>query len=158
MRSGDIDDKQTSCLVLAVALPAGAQVIYSLRTISDQVDTVWVFSDNRTLPSMLGGSAFPNHLGVVTRTWAESRATLRANTSNLAWCFIKGTAESGGEDAAWLDDLSFILPPPTKAQACSALDLSTADCALITGVSSTPPSGVTLPQGGCCRPVATDIP
>ena len=157
MRSGDVANSQSSCLVLTVALPIGTRINHSLRSNTDMQDKLWGFSDNRVLISEYGGVSQGFSSGQLTRSWGESRPMLMGNTSNLAWCYIKNGDRSRGDDAGWLDNLSFTLPPPPKDEVCSALDMSAADCALITGVLSTLPSGVTLPQGGCCRPVATDF-
>ena len=116
-------------------------------------DELFIAAGNSSI--LLGN--FSAASGSSLRDWEQRTFTLQSNTSILSMCYAKNDSEVSGEDRAWVDNLSFTVPP-TKAEVCSALDMSTADCALITGVSITLPSGVTLPQGGCCRPVATAVP
>ena len=151
MRSGTIDDLESSCLVLAVALPAGTLINFSLRTDSAGFDILAFFAGSQVLIPSFGA---PDGMALRVRDWEQQVQVLPDSVNSLSWCYSKSTINKAGDDAGWVDALSFFL----KDDVCAALDLSTADCALITGVSTTLPSGVTLPQGGCCRPVATDIP
>ena len=154
MRSANIEHRQSSCLVLTVTLPAGSMISFSLRIDSEaRVDRLAFFTTNRFFIQSFSAQT----LFTTFRDWEPFTVLLPVSVSNLSWCYIKNPAAIGGVDSGWLDNLSFVLPP-TKAQVCTALDMSTEECARITGVSTTLPAGVTLPQAGCCPSVATAVP
>ena len=159
LRSADIGDSETSCLVLTVPLLRGASVNYSLRLSAAFLDDFLIFRDQRQIWisgfAVTAGFDGMGNLGTL-RDWTRYTHSV-GSVSKLIWCYIKDSGDSGGSDTGWVDDLSFTVPQLTKSEVCSALDMDTADCALISRVLSTLPSGVTLPQGGCCRPVATDF-
>ena len=150
MRSGDIEFAQSSCLVLGIALPAGSIVNFSLRTDSDGFfDRLLFAADNQVLIS-----SFSAPKDSVTREWEQQTFALSGNVNTLRWCYTKNGRNSRGADSGWVDALSFL----TKNEVCSALDMSTEDCARITGFSTILPAGVTLPQEGAFPTAATNVP
>ena len=151
MRSADIGDRQSSCLVLTVTLPAGSLISFSLRTDSQAVqDRLAFFTTNQSFIEEFTAQVFRTTL----RDWEPQTVTLPVRVSNLSWCYIKGLSGEDGEDSGWLDNLSLSFID----EVCSALDLSTEDCALITGATTTLPSGLTFPQEGSFSTLPTDIP
>ena len=143
--STDTDHGQTSCLVLAVSLPANSQIGFSLRTSSEAVnDYLYFDADGNRLIDRY--TAAP---GSVLRDWEQQEFDIRSSISRLKWCYTKNGSSSAGDDSGWLDALSLTVLnaiPLTPELICRALDMSANDCALITDVSTTLPSGVVLPQ------------
>ena len=141
MRSGDIDDNQASCLVLAVALPARTRIRFFLRTSSEAVlDRQFFAAGNRVL--VRNFSPFTLSANNTLREWDQLEVILSDSASILTWCYVKNNQTDEGEDRGWLDALSFQVPPPplTKDVICSALDIDTDDdCAMITSFASDPP-------------------
>ena len=156
--STDTDHDQTSCLVLAVSLPANSQIGFSLRTSSEAVnDYLYFAADGNRLTDRYTASP-----GSVLRDWEQQEFDIRSSISRLKWCYTKNDTVSAGDDSGWLDTLSLTVLeaiPLTPERICRALDMNAADCALITDVSTTPPSGVVLPptRGGT-RSAVTDVP
>ena len=156
--STDTDHDQTSCLVLAVLLPANSRIGFSLRTSSEAVNDYLYFDADGNRPV----DRYTAPSGSVLRDWEQQEFDIRGSISRLKWCYTKNGSSSVGDDSGWLDALSLTALaaiPLTAELICRALDMSAADCALITGFSTTPPSGVVLPQafGGGISAV-TDVP
>ena len=146
LRSGDIDHSEASCLVLRAALPANTEIRFSLRSTSEpELDRLIFAADNRVLIRDFSASG-----SNILRDWEAQEVTLANSVSNLSWCYLKNGSRDFSTDTGWLDALSFTLPsgfvPPLQiSQVCATLDMSADDCALITGVSTTLPTGLTLP-------------
>ena len=139
LRSGDIDDDQASCLVLAVTLPANTLIGFSLRTSSeDFFDRLAFFADNQSLIEGFSAS------GDTVRDWEQQEFITSNSVSNLTWCYLKDGSTRGGADSGWLDLLSFgdsadfAATPLTQERVCRVLDMSPDDCALIRSVASDP--------------------
>ena len=153
LRSRGIGNSHGSCLILSIALPVGSEIRFSLRTSSQGGADHLIFAvDANILISDFSAAA-----GSVVRDWEESEHILSNSISKLTWCYLKDNGTSAGEDAGWLDGLSFTVPL-IKSQICPALDMSSADCGRITGVLTTLPTGLTLPQEGASATAFTNIP
>ena len=155
--SGDIDDGQTSCLVLGVTLPDDRNLRFSLRTDSEAVNDFLYFEADgtRLLDTFSTGVQSAS-----VRDWEQMDVLIAGSVSSLTWCYTKNGSTSTGEDSGWLDALSFTVPGVPKDQLCTALDMNTADCALIRSISTILPPGLTLqPQQPVDVPwsVATDV-
>ena len=156
LRSGAVDDGQTSCLVLGITLPAERNLRFSLRTDSEAVNDLLYFEADgtRLLDTFTSGMQSAS-----VRDWEPLDFLIAGSISSLTWCYTKNGSTSAGEDSGWLDALTFTTPSPAAEQICLALDMNTADCALITGVSSLPPPGLMLAQPPADFPwlVATEL-
>ena len=140
MRSGDILHNQASCLVLAVALPAGTRIRFFLQTSSEAVlDRQFFAAGNRVL--VRNFSPLPFSEDITLREWEELEVMLSGSVSTLTWCYVKNNQTEAGDDRGWLDVLSFSVPAPPLTQdvICSALDIDTDDCAMISSFASDPP-------------------
>ena len=161
MRSGDIGNRQASCLVLAVnALPVGSQLRFSLRTDSEGAfDRLMFAVDNRILIRHFSAS-----MGDRFRGWEGFRFTFSTPPPpprNLTWCYLKERSDSTGADSGWVDWLDFDVlndPSVSRALVCSALDVSAEDCSLILDVSTALPISLMLPREGCCDTLHTGTP
>ena len=126
LRSGNIDDDQASCLVLAITLPAATLIRFSLRTSSQGLfDRLAFFADNQPLIENFSAAE-----GETLTNWLPSERFLLSSVSRLTWCFLKDRADSAAADSGWLDTLSFE-PALTQQLICQALDMSTEDCSSI---------------------------
>ena len=138
MRSDNIDHNQASCLVMPVSLPARIQIRFSLRTNSEgQFDRLAFAADNQILIENFSAPRSSEF-----RDWEPQEFFPTNSISNLTWCFLKDLSFSAGADSGWLDTLSFTALqdlPLTIELICQALNLATAECALITYITSTPP-------------------
>ena len=142
LRSEDIDHNQTSCLVLEVTLPAPARIRFSLRTNSEAVNDYLFFENNDLL--LIDRFAAEQVSGI--RDWEPHELFVSSGISNLRWCYTKNGSDSFSEDSGWLDVLSFADIadvadiPLSREVVCQILDLTTAECALITAVAAEPPA------------------
>ena len=141
MRSGDIDDNQASCLVLAVSLPVRTRIRFFLRISSEaEFDRLFFAAGNRVL--VRNFSPLPFSESNTLREFDQLEVILSDSVSTLTWCYVKNTQTDAGGDSGWLDVLSFQVPAPPLTQdvICSALDIDTDDdCAMITSFASDPP-------------------
>ena len=140
LRSGNIIHNQASCLVLGVTLQAYTRIRFSLRANFEGFnDRLAFFIDNQVLIE-----SFSADIQSVFRDW-EQQAFIPSGTNlDLTWCYLKNRSTDQGEDRGWLDALDFTAPL-TISEVCAALDMSTENCALITGVASEPPDVPWLP-------------
>ena len=155
LRSGTIEDSQQSCLVLNLSLPDQTLVQFSRRVSSQPVaDRLFVSFNGNELNYDLRPAA-----ATVLRDWSREVHILprAVGNSSLSWCYAKNDSIDEGEDGAWLDDLSLTaLPaaPLNREVLCLVLDMSTEDCALITGIATDPPdlpwiiADINAPRGG----------
>ena len=129
MRSGAIDNDQQSCIVLEVSLPANSVISVAGRTSSQGIfDQLQIDADNLRLNTISG-----------ERGWRQQSYLLPAAISTLSWCYAKDDSSVRGEDAAWIDNLSFETPDSYQSRVCAALDLTAGNCSLIQSVSYEPP-------------------
>ena len=165
MRSGRPGHSRASCLVLTAALPEDSMISFAQRIDAQRFDALSFAAVSVSGPIDLVADRFivstVSGSRVTPRDWERFNYTLERDVRALYWCYGKDRQDSrtpaSAEDSAWVDDLSFTVPF-TTAEVCSALDMSTEDCALITGFSTTLPSGVTLPQEGASATQATNVP
>ena len=154
LRSGTIGANQQSCLVLNLSLPDQTLVQFSRRVSSQPVaDRLFVSFNGNELSYDLRPAA-----ATVLRDWSrEVHILLQAGNSSLSWCYAKDGSGDEGEDGAWLDDLSLTAlsaAPLNREVLCLVLDMSAADCALITGIATDPPdlpwviADINAPGGG----------
>ena len=76
------------------------------------------------------------------RIWEKINVLTSDSLDELTFCYNKSGSISRGEDSIWIDALSFTpitVAALTKAQLCTALDLSTDNCSQIQSVSFDPP-------------------
>ena len=134
MRSADIGDSQQSCLVLELSLPANSVISVAGRTSSEGgADQLQVIADNLRLDTI----AAP--INQSERDWRQQSYFLPTAISTLSWCYVKSDSQSRGQDAAWVDNLSFDTLNSYQSRVCDALDLTAGDCLLIQSVSYEPP-------------------
>ena len=132
LRSGTIGDDQQSCLVLGVSLPANSVVSVAARTSSEGIfDRLLIDAGSRSLDTI---SAVKDQ---TERGWRQQGYTLQAAISELSWCYVKDGSRSRGQDAAWIDALTFISTETISV--CEPLDLSAGFCAAIESVTWNPP-------------------
>ena len=136
LRSADIDDSESSCLVLGIALSVDSDIRFSLRTDSEAV--------NDHLSFEAGGQelieTFAAAEDSTLRDWEPQQFLLPVGNSTLRWCYNKNGSTSSGEDSGWLDRLSFTTAGLESIEPlCEALDLFQAQCATIRSVTYNPP-------------------
>jgi hypothetical protein len=94
-RSGRIDHGQRSSLVLPVEIVGDGQISFRYRVDSEQgYDRLQFLVDGQALLNVSGQTA-----------WQTFSTSLSAGQHELVWRFSKDNTLSGGEDAAWIDDL-----------------------------------------------------
>ena len=131
LRSGNVNNEQTSCLVLGVILPANSRISFSLR-VDEQIQES-------------GLSAFADNLRFMTNfeasEWTQREYIVTSRISSLTWCYHKVTFGIGGterdDETGWLDALAFTSADIVSF--CDVLDLPSAPCTLIRTVTYDPP-------------------
>ena len=96
LRSGAIDYRQTSDLLLHVYLPEADSLSYWARTSSEQGCDQLVFS--------IDGQQRGNALGGETE-WRRFAVLVPAGSHTLRWRYAKDELGTVGEDCAWIDDV-----------------------------------------------------
>ena len=134
LRSGAITDNQGACLTLNLTLPANSSIIVYHRSDSEPIGNGLVdpsrptdflrltANDNLILEDVF---ALPKGTQSL-RDWERRSFTPSAAVERLTWCYRKDTSSSFGEDAAWIDSLSF--ETGDIPIICRALDLDTEFC------------------------------
>lgn len=109
LRSGDIDDRQTSDLVLEVLMPHRDTLSYWLRTSSENNYDKLVFSVDGTRRGieMWGES-----------NWKRFTVVIDAGRHTLRWRYVKDDSGTSGADCAWLDDVKVPLAWWDSAYGC----------------------------------------
>ena len=143
LRSPAIDDDQSSCLVLNLLLtPAQIDrftITVAIRTSSegqaDQLNIVdngsrrsdFIFSLSQILDSISADA------GSTERDWSFETYYLPPRSgASIFFCYSKNSTNREGEDAAWIDSLSFSTPNISyKNRICDTLDLTDQNCAMI---------------------------
>ena len=134
LRSGDVDDNEQSCIVLEVSLPVNSVISGAARTSSEGGrDQLQISADNLRFDTM---SAPSNR---TERGWRQQSYFLPTTISTLSWCYAKNDSMDRGQDAAWVDNLSFETPDSYRSRVCDALDLTDQNCAQIDSISYEPP-------------------
>ena len=135
LRSADISDDQSTCLLLDLSLPANAAVLAANRTSSEGgIDQLQIDADNLRLNTISA-----DH-GDTETGWRQERHYLPAAVSTLRWCYSKDSANSLRSDTVWIDNLNFSTSNiPFQNRICDALDLTTNQCARIQSISYDPP-------------------
>ena len=102
LRSAVIGDNSQTCVVLGLTLPANSVISVAGRTSSQGgVDPLQMMADELRLDTLSAGH------GNIERPWTQSTYYLPVAISTLSWCYVKDSADSDGEDAVWIDNLSF---------------------------------------------------
>ena len=99
LQSGDINDSQTSTLVLDLDVLADGMVSF-VRKVDCELDYDYLYFivDGEFLGEWSGSSG-----------WVEEEFLLTAGSHTLEWRYEKDFIVSSGSDAAWVDDI--VLPP-----------------------------------------------
>ena len=146
LRSRDIDDDQSRCLGLNTPLLSlqqldGLSITVAIRTSSEgQVDS-FEFRDITLDPNFMLLPRIRYHdfssadAGSTERDWALQTYYLPPDPGgNIAFCYRK---DSEGEEAAWIDRLSFdITNISYKNRICETLDLTDQSCAMIESIDT----------------------
>ena len=140
LRSSDIGDDQQSCLQISVInFPNNAAITLAVRTSSegqaDQSNLLNVGS-RRVLSLIQFLDAISADAGSTERDWAFQTVYLPpASGDRTLFCYRKDSANSEGEDAAWIDSLSFSTSNISyKNRICETLDLTDQSCAMIESI------------------------
>ena len=130
LRSGGIENNQSSCLVLGLNLPAHSVISVAGRTSSEGADDqLQIFADRLYLDTISANA------GSVERNWQQQSYYLPAGISALSWCYVKNSAYSAGDDSAWIDNLSFNISNISyRSRICDALDLTDPNCAQVNSI------------------------
>ena len=136
LRSADIDDSESSCLVLGITLSVDRGIRFSLRTDSEAVNDHLSFAAGAQELIETFAAAEDSTL----RDWEPQQFLLAAGDSTLRWCYNKNGSTSSGADSGWLDALSYVSAGLAQFEPlCDALDLSQDRCAIIRSVTYEPP-------------------
>ena len=96
MRSGAIDYRQTSDLILEVLLPQRDTLSYWARTSSEaQYDMLLLLVDGVKRGSEMWGES----------GWKHCTTVLDAGRHELRWRYVKDESGTAGSDCAWIDDV-----------------------------------------------------
>ena len=138
LRSANIGNGQQSCLILELSLPTNSVVSVAARTSSDAADDrLQIIADNLRLDTISA------QIGQIERDWQQQRYFLPTAISTLSWCYIKDDSDIEGQDAAWIDNLSFSTSAVSyQSRICTALDLTADSCSLIQSLSYEPPESL----------------
>ena len=136
MQSPSTDDRQQSCLVLSLDLPANAEISVAARTDSEGAfDQLHIEAGTGNL--RLNTISAPQNLA--ERDWRQESYYLPEAVSRLRWCYSKNFVSENGSDAAWIDNLSFSTSNITyRERICAALDLAEGNCAMIQSIRYDP--------------------
>ena len=160
LRNGNIDSSQQSCLMFDLELPVPS-VVGFLQRISSQAETDML---RFTINDQRRDYNLKLMAGIVLRDWYRILHLVPAGSNRLSWCYIKGDGDNEGNGKAYIDSLTvnssadFADVSLTRELVCSALEMSVDDCAMITAVSATPPSGLVLPDSPNPAPEGTAVP
>ena len=149
LRSRDADDDQLRCLVLNtpklnLQQLDGFAVTVSIRTSSEGQAHSFEFRNliidpNFLLPPRIRYYDFISaDAGSTERDWAFETYYLPPGLGgSIAFCYRKDSTDSEGEDAAWLDRLSFSTSNLSyKNRICETLDLTDQSCAMIESIDT----------------------
>ena len=143
MRSGDINDDESSCLVLNMNLPANSGITFAARTSSEGtadhlriiLGVPLIAGSQVLLPQVL--DAISADAGSSERDWTYQTSYTPHNISRLSFCYFKDSASNAGADRVWIDSLSFSISDIThQNRICAALDLTDQSCAMIESVDT----------------------
>ena len=149
LRSRDVDDDRVRCLIL-LTQPSiqqqidGLGITVAIRTRSvGQVDS-FDFRDSTPDPHFLSPPRVRYYdfisadAGSTERDWAFETYYLPPDAGEfISFCYRKDSADSEGEDAAWLDRLSFSTSNLSyKNRICETLDLTDQSCAMIESIDT----------------------
>ena len=148
LRSRDADDDQIRCLGLEIQSGddpfSGSAITVAIRTSSEGQADSFYFADVTLDPNFI----FPPRIryydfisadaGSTERDWSFQTYYLPPDVGTLiSFCYRKDSANSEGEDAAWLDRLSFeITNLSYKNRICETLDLTDQSCAMIESIDT----------------------
>ena len=144
IQSPDIDHSERTCLVLELSLPANAVISVAGRTSSEgQNDQLEIIANDDLRLDTISAEGQFLQFGAVRATvksWEQRSYFLPVAITTLSWCYAKNAQTDLGEDRAWIDNLSFDTSNISyQSRICSALDVSSAQCAMIRSVSYDPP-------------------
>ncbi len=94
-RAGTIDHGQSSSLLLPFDMARTGEISFRYRVSSEEG---WDF-----LVALLDGQEIVRVSGA--GEWSEFRATVQPGPHTLVWRYVKDNSVSGGQDAAWIDDV-----------------------------------------------------
>ncbi|MBE0661531.1 MAG: S8 family peptidase [Bacteroidales bacterium] len=106
-KSGDIDHDQMSVILLNYDVSADDSVSFYRRVSSEPTNDFLRFYINWQLMGEWSGEV----------DWDKVTYPVSAGSNSFAWMYKKNTTISSGEDAAWIDVVSFPLSPVTTAWA-----------------------------------------
>ena len=149
MRSLDIDDDQFRCLGLSLSraneqLRDGLSITFAVRISSQGQADSFYFADAIVNPNFLVPPRVRYYdfisadAGSTERDWTfQTVYLLSSNANAISFCYRKDSADSEGEDTAWIDRLSFgISDISYKNRICETLDLTDQSCAMIESIDT----------------------
>ena len=108
VRSGPIDYRQTSDLVIEPTLPQAGTLTFYARASSEEMYDKLVFSVDGVSREQAWGE-----MG-----WTRYRVNLAAGRHVLRWRYVKDETGSEGSDCVWIDDVEFPLVLWDSAYGC----------------------------------------
>ena len=131
LRSADIGDDQSTCLVLTLIYPF-TQVSFSRRLSFDGPHDFLYFETNI---QRLDNFSPPEGPTIVD--WQAETLNSAADILTLRWCYNKDESITQGNDSVWIDNLSLELAD--KVETCVVLDLSPDNCTMVRSFTYDPP-------------------
>ncbi|MEI8194646.1 MAG: hypothetical protein WCI73_01925 [Phycisphaerae bacterium] len=112
-QSGVITDNQVSRLDSSVVGP-GTLTFWWKVSSEEDCDFLEFYLDGTLQPGSISGEV----------PWQQRTFSIPDGTHRLRWCYAKDVSDSAGQDAGWLDEVSFIssLAPPQFAGGLTASD------------------------------------
>jgi hypothetical protein len=101
-RSGSIGNSQETILQTTVATNWSGRYTFWWKVSSEQFFDVLEFRINGNVQTNISGEA----------DWQQVSIPVAAGTNVLQWRYSKDVSNSGGQDAAWVDQFAFIPDPP----------------------------------------------
>ena len=115
-KSGAITHNQGSLLGLSVDVPAGILSFYLKLSSETNYDLLGFYANQRNLDLLSG-----------EHSWTQMSYPLPAGQYTFRWWYTKDSSVSTGQDAAWIDDISFQDIPGTCADCSSTCTATCAD-------------------------------
>ena len=112
-KSGGIDHNQMSVLLMKAEVSADDSISFYRKVSSEPINDFLRFYINWQLMGEWSGEV----------SWDKVTFPVQKGTADFLWMYKKNSAISSGEDAAWIDVVSFPLPPVTTVWAGSSAEI-----------------------------------
>lgn len=96
-RSGEIDDYESSSLLITIDVATDAEISFYRKVSSEESYDKLLFSIDGSIMSSWSGSL----------NWEKIVIPIKSGTHTVEWNYVKDQMMSSGEDCAWIDNIVF---------------------------------------------------